>query len=197
MAELSPRVAWMTPLQPRWTARLMTSWSGLTTRTSSIAGAASAASIVRRSSASTSSRRSSGSRTSPSRDFAPSSALTGISATIGSPGSVSITPIVVSGSANGREDLFRETCPRRVVRHDGVGHEDLPPELADLLRERLVETVEDEVADEVRVQPGDAKRGRLVTERREHAVGRTLQRAAADDPAHRDHRHAGVPPCRD
>src|SRR3954465_13651656 len=156
MAELSPRVAWMTPPQPRWTARLMTSWSGLTTRTSSIAGAASAASIVRSSSASTSSRRSSGSSTSPSRDFAPSSALAGISATIGSPRSLSITPIVVSGSAYGREDLFRETCPRRVVRHHGVGHEDLEAELGDRLRERLVDAVEHEVADEVHVQPGDA-----------------------------------------
>ena len=45
----------------------------------------------------------------------------------------------------------------------------------------------------VGVDPGHAEGARLVTERREHPVGRALERLAADDPGHGDDPDAALP----
>ena len=77
-----------------------------------------------------------------------------------------------------------------VVGHDRVRHDGRHPERLHVRREPGVEPVEDEDVHPVRVQARDAERARLVSERREHPVGRALQRTAGDDRAHRDDRHA-------
>ena len=66
------------------------------------------------------------------------------------------------------------------------------PELADLRLERLVEPVEHEHVGDARVLPSHAEGARLVPERREHPVGRALQRVAADDSRDGDDGHAAA-----
>jgi len=69
------------------------------------------------------------------------------------------------------------------------------PELRDGIpaaRERGVDRVENEHVDQAGVDAGHAQRGRLVAEGREHPVRRSLERLAADDPAHGDDHGAAL-----
>ena len=81
--------------------------------------------------------------------------------------------------------------PGRVVGHDRVGDERPQPERLDRRREVRVDRVERRSRRRARrSSPGDAERARLVAERDEHPVGRSLERPAADDPGDRDDRDA-------